>query len=158
MYSNPQFVLWLRSSIFLLILFIWIYIQKYESVSTIIILQLSVPAYQEVARKMKNFTKLLDLLRESDASCVLPKTGFIELIDDVPEGACDGSLQQLLSLVIKVYLIILHIQVLCITFLHITYTMSCNWCVFIKFRVQTMLSCHHWDQKIVMYFNWGATW
>ena len=84
--------------------------EKQTSASTIIILQLSVPAYQEVARKMKNFTKLLDLLRESDASCVLPKTGFIELIDDIPEGACDGSLQQLMSLIIKVYFIASHVQ------------------------------------------------
>ena len=52
--------------------------------------------------KMKNFTKLLDLLRESDASCVLPKTGFIELIDDVAVDVCEGSLPELLSLVIKV--------------------------------------------------------
>ena len=56
-----------------------------------------------MALKMKNFTKLLDLLRDSDPSCVLPKTGFIELIDEVKvDQAADGSLSQLLSRIIKV--------------------------------------------------------
>jgi hypothetical protein len=55
-----------------------------------------------MALKMKNFTKLLDLLRESDQSCVLPKTGFIELIDEVNVDASDCSLSQLLSRIIKV--------------------------------------------------------
>ena len=56
-----------------------------------------------MALKMKNFTKLLGLLRDSDPSCVLPKTGFIELIDEVKvDQAADGSLSQLLSRIIKV--------------------------------------------------------
>ena len=55
-----------------------------------------------MAFKMKNFTKLLDLLRESDQSCVLPKTGFIELIDEVNVDASDCPLSQLLSRIIKV--------------------------------------------------------
>jgi hypothetical protein len=55
-----------------------------------------------MALKMKNFTKLLDLLRESDQSCVLPKTGFIELIDEVSVDASDCPLSQLLSRIIKV--------------------------------------------------------
>ena len=57
-----------------------------------------------MALKMKNFTKLLDLLRESDQSCVLPKTGFIELIDEVNVDASDCPLSQLLSRIIKVKL------------------------------------------------------
>ena len=57
-----------------------------------------------MAFKMKNFTKLLDLLRESDQSCVLPKTGFIELIDEVNVDASDCPLSQLLSRIIKVKL------------------------------------------------------
>ena len=57
-----------------------------------------------MALKMKNFTKLLDLLRESDQSCVLPKTGFIELIDEVNVDASDCPLSQLLSRIIKVHL------------------------------------------------------
>ena len=55
-----------------------------------------------MALKMKNFTKLLDLLRDSDQSCVLPKTGFIELIDEVKVDVSDGSLSELLSRIIKV--------------------------------------------------------
>ena len=68
-----------------------------------ILIKASIPAYREMALKMKNFTKLLDLLRDSDPSCVLPKTGFIELIDEVKvDQAADGSLSQLLSRIIKV--------------------------------------------------------
>lgn len=55
-----------------------------------------------MALKMKNFTKLLDLLRESDQSCVLPKTGFIELIDEVNVEGSDCALSELLSRIIKV--------------------------------------------------------
>ena len=61
-----------------------------------------------MALKMKNFTKLLDLLRESDQSCVLPKTGFIELIDEVNVDASDCPLSQLLSRIIKVH-VYLHV-------------------------------------------------
>ena len=68
-------------------------------------LEVEVPKFKEAAGKMKKFTKVLDLLRDSDASCVLPKTGFIELIDGLE--SCESLsmlLHQVINKAIKVVL------------------------------------------------------
>ena len=68
-------------------------------------LEIEVPRYKEVAAKMKNFTKLLDLLKESDASCILPKTGFIDLVDRTPGcELLDSLLHQVIRRAIQVIL------------------------------------------------------
>ena len=48
---------------------------------------MQVPQYKDIAGKMRNFTRILDLLVESEtaASCMLPKTGFIALVDEVEQ-------------------------------------------------------------------------
>ena len=55
-------------------------------------LEVEVPRYREIAGKMRNFNRILDLLMDSEhASSMLPKTGFIDLIEEIEETSHSPS-------------------------------------------------------------------